>query len=123
MSKFSLKSRASSFKHAFNGLIYLIKNEPNFRIHLAAAILSVCLGFYLKISALEWIALTICIGLVMATETLNTALEELCDLIHPEQHPKIKNTKDLGAAAALVTAVTALLIGLIIFIPKLFYSC
>lgn len=118
MSKFSLKPRAKSFIHAFNGLKTIIINEPNARIHLASALIAIALGFLFQINAFEWLALVFSIGLVISIEALNTAIEELCDYIQPELHSKIKIIKDVSAAAALVAATAAFVIGLIIFIPK-----
>jgi diacylglycerol kinase len=117
--KFSIQKRLNSFSFAFNGVRILFRDEHNSRIHLLAAIIAIALGFILGISTTEWIALTLCIGLVISMEILNSALEKLSDFISPEKNEMIKKVKDLSAAAVLVSAITALLIGIIIFLPKI----
>ena len=117
--KFSLKQRLKSFKHAFNGLRILLKEEHNARIHLIAAICVLIAGYVFQVSIYEWIALIIAIGLVFALELVNSSIENISDFISPEKHDKIKKIKDLSAAAVLLGTVTALIIGLIIFVPKI----
>ena len=117
--KFSLKNRLKSFKYAFNGLKILLKEEHNARIHLVASVLVVFFGFMLKISYLEWIAVIFAIGMVFALEILNSTIENIADFISPEKHEKIAKIKDLAAAAVLVGAISAFLVGMIIFIPKI----
>jgi len=117
--KFSLKSRLESFKFSFNGILSLLKNEHNSRIHLLAAILAVFLGIIMHISLVEWSLLTVVIGMVFLTELLNTALETLADIIEPDKNEKIRKAKDYAAAAVLVSAIIALIIGGLIFIPKI----
>jgi diacylglycerol kinase len=117
--KFSIQKRLDSFSFAFNGLRILLKEEHNSRIHLIAAIIAIALGFILGLSATEWILLILCIGLVFSMEILNSALEKLSDFSSPGKNEMIKKVKDLSAAAVLVSAITALLIGIIIFLPKI----
>lgn len=117
--KFSISQRLKSFTYAFNGLKILLKEEHNTRIHLLAAILVVIAGVVLKISPVEWIAIVFAIGFVITTETINSSIENIADFISPAKHEKIKKIKDLAAAGVLISAVTALLVGLIIFLPKL----
>ena len=117
--KFSLKSRIESFRFAFTGIWSLLKNEHNARIHLLAAILAITMGFILKINPLEWSLLIIVIGIVFLTELLNTALENLADVVEPEWNEKIRKTKDYAAAGVLIAAVISLLVGGLIFIPRL----
>ena len=107
------------FGYAFNGLFHAVKTQLNFRVHLVCAAIVVCLGYALCISTAEWLWIILCIGMVLLTELINTALELLCDIISPEYNEKIGRVKDMCAAAVLVTAVTALVIGLVIFVPKL----
>src|ERR1043165_9855769 len=118
--KFSLKSRISSFGYAFNGLKLLIQEEPNAKIHFIVAIAVVVAGFYFKISFLEWIALVFAIGLVITLEIINTSIENMADFISPEKNEMIKKIKDLSAAGVLVSVTTAIIIGLIVFLPKVF---
>ncbi len=94
--------------------------DHNGRVHLFAAVVAIGLSFYLKLSALEWIAILGVISAVIVAEILNSAIEKLADVVSPDFHPKIKIVKDLAAAAVLVAAFLALAVGAIIFIPKLF---
>lgn len=120
MAKFSLKNRLKSFTHAFRGIGLLVKNEHNSWIHIFASILVVILGFYYQINNYEWFAIILSIGIVLMAETFNSAIEELSDKVESKQDTKIKNTKDLAAGAVLIAAIMAIVIGCIIFIPKIF---
>ena len=117
--KFSIKKRLKSFPHAFNGLKIALKEEHNARIHLVAALLVVVFAVFFDINCYEWIAVIFAIGFVFAMELLNSALENMADFISLEKHDSIRKIKDLSAAAVLVSAFAALLIGLIIFLPKI----
>lgn len=117
--KFSIAKRLKSFTYAFNGLRILLKEEHNSRIHLFATICVVVAGFVFHISPLEWVAVVFAIGMVFGGEIFNSAIEDLADVVCLERDERIKKVKDLSAAAVLVSAFTALAIGLIIFIPKI----
>ncbi len=117
--KFSIKKRLLSFKYAFNGIIILLTEEHNSRVHLLATLFAIIAGFIFKISPLEWIAVVIVIGLVFTLEIINSSIENIADFITLEKHSDIKKIKDLAAAAVLVGALTALIVGCIIFIPKI----
>ncbi|MBZ0242900.1 MAG: diacylglycerol kinase family protein [Bacteroidales bacterium] len=117
--KFSIRKRLKSFSFAFNGLRLLLKEEHNSWIHLSAAICVVIAGFVFNISAFEWIAIVFAIGLVITLELINSSIENIADFVSPDKHDKIKKVKDLAAAAVLISAVTALVVGLIVFIPKI----
>jgi diacylglycerol kinase len=117
--KFSLKSRFGSFKFAFEGLLFLLRNEHNSRIHLLAAIAVIILGIIVKLNQIEWSIMVIAIGLVFLVELLNSSIETLADLINPEWNELIKRAKDYGAAAVLISAIIAMIAGGLIFIPKL----
>ncbi len=117
--KFSLKSRLYSFKHAFAGLRIVIKDEHNARVHFVATGFAILLGFALELEKMEWIALLICIALVWITELLNTAIENACDLISLDYNPLIKKVKDVSAAAVFVASCLALITGIILFLPDL----
>ncbi len=119
-SKFSLRKRAKSFKYAWQGIVALVRGEHNARIHLVAALIATILGFVLQISYLEWVAIVVSIGLVIATESMNTAVEAICDKVSTERDELIKKAKDCAAAAVLIVSMTAAIIGVIIFLPKLF---
>lgn len=118
--KFSWKQRGNSFTYAWQGIKSALKTEHNTWIHLALTILAILLGFILKISAGEFIALIIVTTMVWTAEIFNTAIEKTMDFISEEKHPQIKLVKDLAAAAVLIAALAALAVGAIIFIPKLF---
>jgi diacylglycerol kinase (ATP) len=117
--KFSLKSRIGSFKFAINGLLFLLKNEHNARIHFLAAIVVSGVGLILKINLHEWCLLVIVIGLVFLTELLNSSLENLADIVNPELNERIRRVKDYAAAAVLISAIVSVIVGGLIFIPKL----
>ncbi len=117
--RFSIRGRLRSFYYAGIGLGQFFRQEHNARIHLAAAIVVAILGWWLKVSHMEAIALTIVVGLVWVTEILNTCIEKAMDMITLERHPQIKIIKDLAAGAVLVAAITAAVVGAIIFIPKI----
>ncbi|HVW13488.1 MAG TPA: diacylglycerol kinase family protein [Mucilaginibacter sp.] len=106
------------FGYAFKGVSYAVKTQLNFRVHLVCAFIVISLGYVLHISAAEWLWVIIAIGLVLAAEAFNTALELLVDFVSPEYDKKAGHIKDMCAAAVLLTAVTALVIGLVIFLPK-----
>ena len=119
--KFSITRRMHSLIDAFNGLKLLIKEEHNARIHLSAAILAIGFGFVLNISTVEWLAMLLCIALVVSLELVNSALENLCDFVYPKKDDRIKKIKDLAAGAVLWGASFAFIIGAIIFVPKLWH--
>lgn len=117
--KFSLKSRFNSFKYAFEGFKTLLSDEHNARIHLFISIIVVLLGFYFELSDTEWIFIILCIAFVFFAELLNSSIENIADFISPEKHPTIKKIKDLTAAAVLTSAISSVITGIIIFLPKL----
>lgn len=117
--KFSIRKRVQSFKYASEGLQVLFKEEHNSRVHLIVMITAIGFGVALNVSWLEWCLLVLCFGLVFVLEIVNSAIENLCDLISIEKNEQIKKIKDLAAASVLVSAVTSIIIGLIVFIPKL----
>ena len=117
--RFSISKRIKSFGYAFNGLKILIREEHNARIHIFAAISAIFAGFYFQISSLEWLAIILSIGFVITLEIINSAIENIADFVSPDKNNSIKRIKDLAAAGVLISALTALAIGLIIFIPKI----
>ena len=108
-----------SFSYALRGIGTVFKEEFNARVHLLAALVVVVLGFVLKVSSWEWIILILVMGGVFAMELINTSIEKLADLYSSEFNPKIKKIKDLSAGAVLVASITALIMGFIIFLPKI----
>lgn len=116
---FTLKKRLKSFKFAFNGIILLITREHNAWIHCFVAVCVIIAGFAFDISTTEWIAVTFAIGTVLAAEAVNSSIEAIADLVSPGYNEAIKRTKDLAAGAVLILAISAAIVGLIIFIPKI----
>ena len=108
-----------SFVYAWAGIRSCFKSEPNFRIHLIAAIVVIIFSLMFKISSAEWIAVGFCIAFVTTMEMMNTAIEKLCDVVHKEPHPGIKKVKDIAAGAVLLSAVFSLITAAIIFLPKI----
>ena len=112
-------SRLRSFRYAFNGLGDLLRKEPNARIHLFAVLAAIVMGIITKITLVEWIIVTVVAGMVFISEIINTAVERLADLIDQSKNEKIRAIKNYSAAAVLVSAIIALIAGLLIFIPGL----
>jgi diacylglycerol kinase len=111
-----------SFGFALAGIRYAFKTQPNFKFHVLAMSLVVIFGWYLKLKASEWLWIVFAVALVLVTELLNTAIETLVDLVSPTYHIKAGIAKDTAAAAVLLAAIAAATIGLVIFIPKIFYA-
>ena len=112
---------SEKFLNAFRGLYVVSKTTRHLFIHIITALVVIIFGFCLKISSLEWIALIFAIGFVFVTEVLNTAIEIDIDLTSPEYHPYARDTKDVAAAAVLLSVFSAVFVGLIVFLPK-FYN-
>ena len=109
-----------NFGYAFTGLTIAIQGEWNFRIQIALGILALTLGVFFDIHTFEWLFIFGAIGLVLSAELMNTALEELCDMLKPTHDPHVAKIKDLAAAAVFIASLAALSIGVIIFLPKIF---
>ena len=121
--KFSVRKRIKSFSYAFAGLRVLFREEHNARIHAVAAVLAVAMGFLFRISPMEWIAVVIVIGMVFAAEIINSSIERTSDFVKAERDDRKRDIKDLGAAAVLVCAIAAAVVGIIIFLPKIIALC
>ena len=106
-----------SFKYAFEGLVAAIKEEPNLRFHFLLSIIVIILSFVLKISKNDFAVIILVIGFVIAVELTNTALESVVDNFVTKEHPGAKLAKDISAAAVLIAAITASIIGIVIFLP------
>jgi diacylglycerol kinase len=115
----SLKRLKKSFSYAIEGFLRTYREEPNMKIHTLIGILVIICGFIFKVSHIEWIFLIFAIGLVIGAEEINTSIESLVDLATSEFKEKAKIAKDTAAAYVMVLSITAAVIGLIIFIPKL----
>jgi len=108
-----------AFIYAFNGLVVFFRHERNGKIQSAVAALALVLCWWLKVSRTELIIVLMCVAAVLSLEMLNSAMEKLCNLVHPTYHPAIKTIKDIAAAAVLWTAIFSTIIGVIIFLPKI----
>ena len=108
-----------SIKFALHGIIYLVTTQRNAQFHLFSSCLAIVFGVWLNISNLEWAIVSLCITAVLGAEAFNTSIEKICDTLHPEIHPKIKTVKDLSAGAVLIISLGTLVVGLIIYLPKL----
>lgn len=113
-----IRKAIRSFRYAGMGIYSLFRYENNARIHLIAFILVVIAGVFFQISSVEWCIIAILIGLVWSAEAINTSIEKLADVVSPGYHPAIKDVKDLAAAGVLILALVAVVVGCIIFIPK-----
>lgn len=116
----SIKKEIRSFICAFRGIFYAFKNETHLKIHAIVALVVCVSGFVFKISANQWLVCLFCIGLVVAMELINTTIEKIADFISPEHNFIIGKIKDIAAGAVLVCAIISVIIGMIIFIPKIF---
>jgi len=113
------RSRIRSFKYAFEGWWYVLRTQQNAWIHALASVLVVLVSVWLQISRLEWALIILAIAIVWVSEFINTAIESVVDLVTENQHPLAKASKDVGAAAVLISALTAILIGLLVIGPPL----
>lgn len=116
---YDLKKQLRSFGYAWKGIRCCIGKEQNLSFHLIATAITVTAGFALGINRTEWIVVILCIGVVIAAELFNTAIERLVDLVSPERHPLAGQVKDIAAGAVLVCAATAAIIGVTLFLPYL----
>lgn len=118
--KYDFKKQLRSFGFAWQGIKSCIGKEQNLSFHLITSTVVVVAGFIFDITRVEWLIIILCIGVVVAAELFNTAIERLVDLVSPGRHPIAGQVKDIAAGAVLVCAVAAAIIGLIIFVPYLF---
>jgi diacylglycerol kinase (ATP) len=116
---FSIQARLKSFVYAFEGVMYFIKHEAQALIHLIAIVAVIGAGYWFNITLTEWIAVVFAIGIVISAEMLNTAIEKLTDMVSPQINEQAKIVKDLAAGAVLIASLTAFIIGLIVFLPKI----
>jgi len=115
-----ITNRIKSIGYAFKGAIVLLKSESSIKVQFVLAILLTIAGFVFNISKSEWLFQLLAIGLVMSIEGANTAIEEIANFIHPEHDNKIGLIKDIAAGAVFIASVFAIIIGLIIYLPKIF---
>lgn len=112
-----LLGRLKGCYYATKGALLLVRTEPSIQVQAVIAIIMTIAGFYYKITSTQWILQTFAIGLVMSLEGVNTAIEAIADFIHPDFHQKIGLIKDLAAGAVFIAAITAVIIGCIIYVP------
>ena len=112
-----VSGRMKSMTYAVQGAKKLITTEHSIMVQFSLGILMTIAGFYIGITKAEWIFQTFAIGLVMSVEGLNTAVEKIADFIHPDYHEKIGFIKDIAAGAVFFAAMTAIAVGLIIYVP------
>lgn len=115
-----LVNRIKSVGFALRGALLLIRTEASIKIQIFITIVMTALGFYFKISNTEWILQIFAIALVLGIEGMNTAVEKIADFIHPEFHEKIGFIKDIAAGAVMMVSIAAAIIGLMIYLPKIF---
>ncbi len=115
------RKHVRSFSYAFSGLIHIFIYEANFRVHIFATIVTLVLAYLLNFNAYEWMILILTIGFVLVLEMLNTLIEELIDHLVKEHHEGAKIIKDIGAALVLTASIISLVVGLILFLPKILY--
>lgn len=117
--KISIKKLRNSFKYAIQGIKSSLKTEQNLKVHFIIVIITIIAGIILKLSCMEWIICLMLFGFVITLELLNTAIEVTVDIAMPEKNEQAKLAKDIAAGAVLVSAITSMIVGLIIFIPKI----
>lgn len=117
--RYNLKKQLRSFVYAWHGLKAVVGKEQNLDFDLVVGAVVVVCGWLLGLSRMEWIAVLICIGMVLFAEMMNTAIEKLVDLVSPEWNALAGKVKDIAAAAVMVLAFAAAVVGLIIFVPHI----
>jgi diacylglycerol kinase len=110
-----MKHFLMAFVYAIRGIIAAFVSERNLKVHLLVGLITVGAGFYFQITSLEWCAIVICIGLVLAFEIMNTAIEDLVDLVTEEWTPLAGRIKDAAAGTVLVVSIMSLVVGVIVF--------
>ena len=115
-----LRNRLNSVKYASKGVWRLISKEASIQVQLTIAVIMTVAGFLCNLSLTEWIIQLLTIGLILVSEAINTVIEEIADFIHPEYHTKIGLIKDISAGAVFLMAITAVIVGVIIYFPKIF---
>lgn len=116
-----LQGRIRSLKFALRGAWLLLTTEHSIMVQFCIAIIISVVGIIMQLSTVEWILQLLAIGLILVAEALNTGIEKLSDFIHPDYHKKIGFIKDISAGASAIAAIIAIIIGLIIYVPKIFY--
>jgi len=113
-----MKKRIKSFGYAGKGILYVLKSEPNMKIHFGAMILVIACGYTFGISLMEWTLCVLCFGMVLGAEMLNTAIEKTVDVASPNHNNLAGKAKDAAAGGVLICAIFSAIVGLLIFVPK-----
>lgn len=113
-----LRQRAASFGYAFRGVAAALRSEIHLQFHAVATVFVVGLGFFFQLRPTEWALVALAVGLVWSLELANTAIEAVVNLVSPEYHPLAGRAKDVAAGAVLVGAIAALVVGLLVFGPR-----
>ncbi len=111
-----------SFKYAIEGILHGIIHERNLKIHSVIALIVIIVGFLFDINRYEWMFILLAIGGMFSLELMNTAIERIVDYISPQFHPLAKQAKDVAAGAVLSFACMCVILGCIIFLPKIVQS-
>ncbi len=114
-----LKSRWNSIKIAFEGVLFVLRTQKNAWVHVTITSLVLLTGVLMGLDRLEWVLILLTLGMVWAAESFNTAMEVMIDFVSPEQRPMAKTCKDVSAAGVLITAIVSVLVGVLIFGPRL----
>ena len=115
----TFRQKLAHVRPSWRAVVMLWHEELSFRVQIICGVSVLLVSWILRISELEFLVVVLTVGAVLATEALNTAVEELCDHVTPDEHPRIGKVKDLGSGASLLIGLTALVIGCIIFVPKI----
>ncbi|OGF34885.1 hypothetical protein A2482_04960 [Candidatus Falkowbacteria bacterium RIFOXYC2_FULL_48_21] len=113
----SIRRLLNSFRFAFRGFGQLVQSEQNFRVHLIASVLAICLGVYFNIKVWQWCLIVLVIGAVLILEILNTVFERMVDMLKPRLHEYVGEIKDMMSAVVLVASIASAIIGVLIFLP------
>ncbi len=116
---FSILKRVKSFKFAINGIYQAVRTQHSIWVQLSIALMVIVLGWWFEISTAEWLFILFAIGFVLSAEIFNSAIESLVDLVSPEYNSLAGKIKDMAAGAVLVAAITAAIVGLLIFVPRI----
>ena len=116
---FSIRRRLSSFRYAFHGVFQAVQSQHNMWIHIFAAIVVIVAALFFDIGFTEWLFVIFAIGFVFGAELFNSAIETLVDLVSPGENQKAGMIKDIAAGAVLIAAITAAVIGMMIFVPRI----
>ena len=117
--RFSLGGRARSFSYALAGIGFMFRTQHNAWLHAIASIGVIALGCYFDVGSADWRWLIAAMAMVWIAETINTALEYVCDVVSPDFHQAVKHAKDIAAGGVLIAAVAAAMVGVLVFWPKL----